>query len=107
MAKFNAFDEHCNASVVLTLLTKVPVFSRAIQGVAGDVRNARNAWVHCVFSDWYAVNYQQRFNEMIGLVKALGLPPANERNLLGKLKDWELKGTFQIYTVTCSFFFMW
>ena len=92
MAKFNAFDEHCDASAVLTLLGKVPVFSPAVQSVAGDVRKARNAWAHCVFSDWDPVTYQQRFNEMERLVKALGLPPVLERNLLGELKDWESKG---------------
>jgi len=101
MAKFNAFDEHCDASAVLTLLGKVPVFSLAVQSAADDVRKARNSWAHCEFSDWYPVNYQQRFKEMEGLVKALGLPPANERNLLGELRDWELKGTFLISTVTC------
>ena len=93
MAKFIAFDEHCDASAVLTLLSKVPVFSPAVQSVAGDVRKARNAWAHCVFSDWDPVNYQQSFNKMETLVKALGLPPADERNLLGELKDWESKGT--------------
>ena len=101
MANFNAFDEHCDASAVLTLLGKVPVFSLAVQSAADDVRKARNSWAHCEFSDWYPVNYQQRFKEMEGLVKALGLPPANERNLLGELRDWELKGTFLISTVTC------
>jgi len=35
MAKFNAFDEHCDASAVLTLLGKVPVFSAAVQSAAG------------------------------------------------------------------------
>jgi len=38
MAKFNAFDEHCDASAVLNLLGKVPVFSVAVQSAAGDVR---------------------------------------------------------------------
>ena len=52
MAKFNAFDEHCDASAVLALLCKVPVFSMAMQSGAGDVRHARNAWVHCALSDW-------------------------------------------------------
>ena len=73
----------------------------AVQSVANDVRQARNAWAHCVFSDWNPVNYQQRFNEMEQLVKTLGLPPANERNLLEELKDWESKGTCLISTVTC------
>ena len=98
MAKFNAFDEHCDASAVLTLLGKVPVFSPALQSVAGDVKKARNAWAHCVFSDWNPVNYQKTFNEMERLVKALGLPPVLERNLLGELKDWESKGTCLIFT---------
>ena len=93
MAKFNAFDEHCDASAVLALLGKVPVFSLAVQSAANDVRQARNAWAHCIFSDWDPVNYQQRFYEMERLVKALGLPHIIERNLLGELKDWESKGT--------------
>ena len=93
MAKFNAFDEHCDASAVLTLLVKVPVFSHAVQSAAGDVRQARNAWAHCVFSDWDPVNYQQSFKEIEKLVKALGLLPATERDLLGGLKDWETRGT--------------
>ena len=92
MAKFNAFDEHCDASAVLTLLGKVPVFSVPVQGAAGDVRQARNAWAHCVFSDWDPVNYQQSFAAMEHLVKSLGLPIANEGNLLKELKDWETKG---------------
>ena len=93
MAKFNAFDEHCDASAVLTLLGKVPVFSPAVQSASNDVRQARNAWAHCVFSEWDPVNYQRSFNKMETLVKALGLPPIIETNLLGDLKDWESKGT--------------
>ena len=103
MAKFNAFDEHCDASAVLTLLGKVPVFSPAVQSASNDVRQARNAWAHCVFSEWDPMNYQQSFNKMETLVKALGLPPIIERNLLGELKDWESKGTSLIPVST--FFF--
>ena len=102
MAKFIAFDEHCDASAVLILLGKVRVFSPAVQSASNDVRQARNAWAHCVFSDWDPVNYQQRFNEMERLVKALGLPPVLERNLLGELKDWESKGTCLISTESFS-----
>ena len=93
MAKFTAFDEHCDASAVLTLVGNVPVFSSSVQSAFYDVRQARNDWAHCEFSDWDPVNYQQRFNKMETLVKALGLPPADKRNLLGELKDWESKGT--------------
>ena len=100
MAKFNAFDEHCDASAILILLGKVPVFSHAVQSAAGNVRQARNAWAHCVFSDWDPVNYQQSFNEMKKLVKELGLLPTIERNLLDELKDWETKGMCLISIVT-------
>ncbi len=93
MAKFNAFDVHCDASAVLALLGKVPVFSHAVQSAAGDVRQARNAWAHCVFSDWDPLNFKQSFVEMEQLVKALGLPSADESNLLKELKDWETKGS--------------
>ncbi|KAJ7336075.1 hypothetical protein OS493_013454, partial [Desmophyllum pertusum] len=100
MAKFNAFDEHCDASAVLALLGKVPVFSYVVQSAAGDVRQARNAWAHCVFSDWNPVNYQQRFVEMENLAKALGLTAAVEKDLLGELKDWETKGTILCMNAT-------
>ena len=91
MAKFNSFDEHCDASAVLTLLCKVPVFSRAVQSAA-VVSQARNAWVRSVFSDWDPLNFQQRFHEMEQLVKASGLPSADETDLLKELEDWEMKG---------------
>ena len=93
MAKFNAFDEHCDASAVLTLLGKVPVFSWLVQSSAGDVRQARNAWAHCAFSDWDLLSFQQRFAEMEKLVESLGLPSADEMDLVNELKDWETKGT--------------
>ena len=93
MAKFNAFDEHCDASAMLALLGKVPVFSLAVQSSAGDVRQARNAWAHCSFSDWDPLSFQLRFTEMEKLVKSLGLSSADEMYLANELKDWETKGT--------------
>ena len=103
MAKFNAFDEHCDASAVLTLLGKVPVFSSAVQIAAGDVRQARNAWAHCAFSDWDPVEFRRSFDVMEQLVKALGLPPADETKLLGDLKDWETKGMCLCLISCCTF----
>ena len=91
--KFNAFDEHCDASAVLNLLGKVPVFTCAVQSAAGDVRQARNAWAHCAFSDWDPVKFRQSFYVMEQLVKALGLPASDETRLLADLKEWETKGT--------------
>ena len=92
MAKFNAFDDHCDASAVLTLLGNVPVFSGPVQTVAGDVRVVRNAWAHCVFSDWDPTKFKQVFASMEKLVITLGLPAVDEAKLLGELKDWETKG---------------
>ena len=93
MAKFSAFGDHCDASAVLTLLVGVPVFSTAMQAAAGDVRNVRNDWAHCVFSKWDPVKFQQSFVEMEHLVRVMALPAADETKLLGELKDWETKGT--------------
>ena len=97
MAKFNAFDEHCDASATLILLGKVPVFSAAAQRAAGDVRQARNAWAHCAFGDWDAVKFRQSFDAMEQLVKALGMPAAGETKLLADMNDWETKGTHSKY----------
>ena len=92
MAKFNAFDDHCDASAVLTLLGNVPVFSGPVQAGADDVRGVRNAWAHCVFSEWDTAKFKQVFADMEKLVITLGLPPVDERKLLGELKDWKTKG---------------
>ena len=92
MAKFNAFDEHCDASAVLLLLGGVPVFSAAVQAAAADVRMARNDWAHCVFSKWDEAKFQETFIEMENLVRTMALPVANEGKILGELKDWETKG---------------
>ena len=92
MAKFNAFDDHCDASAVLLLLGGVPVFSAAVQAAAGDVRMARNDWAHCVISKWDPTKFQQSFREMEDLVRVMTLPAADKGKLLGELKDWETKG---------------
>ena len=100
MAKFNAFDECCDASAVLTLLGRVPVFSVDVQSAAGAVREARNAWAHCAFSEWDPVKYQQNFAAMEQLVKKLGLPGSGTNGLLTELRDWEAKGIlFYLYCI--------
>ena len=93
MAKFNAFDDHCDASAVLALLGGVPVFSTAVQTASGNVRITRNDWAHCVFSKWDQAKFQQCFNEMEHFVRAMSLPAADEVKVLGELKDWETTGT--------------
>ena len=94
MAKFNAFDEHCDGSAVLSLLCEVPVFSVDVQKVAGDVRETvRNAWAHCNFTEWDVLKFKNCFQEMEKLVKVLGLPAADELKVVENLNDWESKGT--------------
>ena len=91
MAKFTAFDDHCDASAVLSLLGGVPVFSAAASS-AGDVRIARNDWAHCVFNKWDPAKFQKSFTEMEQLIRNMALPSVDERELLEELKDWETKG---------------
>ena len=94
MAKFNAFDECCDASAVLGLLGRVPAFSLDVKRAAGDVREARNAWAHCVFHEWDHVNYKDNFAAMKKLVEELGLPGSSTKELITELEDWEKKGIF-------------
>ncbi len=92
MAHFTAFDDHCDASAVLALLGRVPVFSAAVQTAADQVREARNDWAHCVFGKWDRTKFQKSFTEMEQLVRDMALPTADEGKLVGELKDWETKG---------------
>ena len=95
MAKFTAFDDRCDASAVLLLLGRVPVFPAAVQNAAGDVRMARNDWAHCVFSKWDQPKFLKSFSVMEQLVKSLALPITGK--LIGELKDWETKGNYNVY----------
>ena len=92
MAKFNAFDDHCNASAVLTLLGSVPVFSVPVQAAAAYVQVIRNAWAHCVFSKWDLVKCQQSFFVMESMVRVMAPTVADEAKLLLALKSWETAG---------------
>lgn len=102
MAKFTAFDDHCDASAVLSLLNRVPVFSVAIQAAADKVRVARNDWAHCVFSKWDVAKFHQTFVEMEQLVKELKLPAADDGKLRTELKDWESRGNKDVINVFAS-----
>ena len=93
MATFNAFNETCDASAVLSLLGRIPVFPVALQNAATVVREARNAWTHCKFAEWDEANFKKRFSDMKNLVKEVGLLPADESKVLTDLNDWETTGT--------------
>ena len=95
MAKFIAFDDTCDASAVLTLLDKVPVFSPAVRSAANSVRKARNSWAHCLFNDWDEAGFQKTFLNLKQLVNVVGI---SNVGLLNDLDDWEKKGKFA-YTV--------
>ena len=92
MAKFNAFNETCDASAVLNLFGRIPVFSAILQTVANVVREGRNAWGHCKFTEWNEANFKKRFDDMKQLVTEVGLSPADESKVLADLNDWEVKG---------------
>ena len=91
--KYSAFDEHCDASVILSLLGSVPVFSAAVQTAAHAVRDGlRNDWAHCVFSKWDIAKFQQVFADMAALIRGLDLRQADREKLLKELEGWQLKG---------------
>lgn len=91
--KYSAFDEHCDASVILSLLGSVPGFSTAVKAAAHDVRDGlRNDWAHCVFSKWDIAKFRQVFADMATLVRQLDLCEEDRENLLEELADWQQKG---------------
>ena len=95
MAKFAAFDDHCDASAVLQLLLRIPAFSPAVKTAADKVRMTRNDWAHCDFSKWDQPNFSKGFSDMEQLVKSLALSGAGK--ILGELNDWETKGNCIIF----------
>ncbi|XP_028407380.1 uncharacterized protein LOC114530011 [Dendronephthya gigantea] len=91
MAKLSAFDKTCDASAVLTLLGRIPVFSAALQNAANVVREGRNAWAHCDVTKWNESNFKKSFDDMEKLLSEVGLSPADESRVLADLNDWKDK----------------
>ena len=91
MTKFNAFDEHCDALAVLTLLVRVPVFPAVVQAAAGIVRQIRSSWVRCRFGEWDEIFFQVSLDKLKQLVKELDLTIAEKDALLAELDDWGKK----------------
>ncbi len=46
-----SFNESCDASAVLNLFGRIPVFSAALRNAANVVREGRNAWGHCNYTE--------------------------------------------------------
>ena len=99
MAKFNAFDERCDASALFALLGKVPVFSLDVQKAAGNLNLSRNDWAHCKLSKWNQIGFQQSFDDMEELVKSLALPSADKSDILRELQDWKNKGNLYLTVI--------
>ena len=92
MAKFTAFDETCDASAVLNLLERIPIFTPTLQNAANVVREGRNMWGHCNFTEWNEASFTKRFGDLKNLVKELKLSPADEKKAEEVLNDWEKMG---------------
>ena len=101
MVHFNAFDDHLDASAVLLLLGRVPVFPGTMQAAANSVRSERNDWAHCVFSRWDETKFQESFAKMENLVKAMALPSSDEEKIVGELNDWKNKGDCFLHDALC------
>ena len=93
MMNFNAFDETCDASVVLHLFGNMDCFPVALQNTANAVQKGRNMWAHCNPNEWVDDEFKQRFHDMKQLVVQVGLPASHERKVLADLNYYEGKGT--------------
>ena len=90
---FSGFDNTCDLSAILGILSNASVFHARIQTTAKDVRaKVRNEWGHCNFDHWTEPEFQNCFQLMETLIRSLGLPKADEDKELDDLHDWETKG---------------
>ncbi|XP_028414761.1 uncharacterized protein LOC114537851 [Dendronephthya gigantea] len=98
MAKLSAFDETCDASAVLTLLERIPIFPADVQNAAKDVRVDRNAWGHCNFTEWNDSKFRKRFDCMEKLVGEVD--PADKSKVVADLNDWKERGVILCMNAT-------
>lgn len=87
------FDDTCDMSAVLGILSSASVFSPDVQRLAKDVRSdVRNPWGHCNFQEWTDTKLTSCFKLMKDLVQALNLPADDEKRITEELGEWETKG---------------
>ncbi|XP_046854699.1 spindle pole body component 110-like isoform X3 [Xenia sp. Carnegie-2017] len=86
MAKFNSYNS-CDASAVLNLLERIPIFSSLVQNAAKIVRENRNSWGHCNFEEWNETDFLKKIDNMKKLVKELCL--ATEDEVLNVINYWK------------------
>lgn len=91
---FPGFDNSCDLSAVLGILANASIFHAGMIP-ADDVRSkVRNEWGHCNFDHWTDPEFQNCFQLMEKLLHSLGLPRADETEILSNLCDWKKKGEY-------------
>ncbi|XP_031551165.1 uncharacterized protein LOC116288505 [Actinia tenebrosa] len=90
MANFTGFNDTCDLSAVLGVLSSASVFSSDVQDFSSKVRKeVRNEWGHCNFQSWDETKLKGSFKLMRSLLKALKLSSDSENTIADQLKDWE------------------
>ncbi|XP_046854669.1 uncharacterized protein LOC124447731 isoform X2 [Xenia sp. Carnegie-2017] len=99
MAKFNCYDS-CDASAMLNLLERIPIFSNPVQNAAKIIRKDRNCWAHCNLKEWNETDFHQKIENMKQLVKKLSLKTEDEvLNDINHWKDEALKLRINVRTL--------
>ena len=98
MAKFTAFSE-ADASALLGIIInlKAPQFrplmekGATVSGIAGRMRNLRNEWAHCKFTDWNENTFLTSFLRMNKLISII-VPTHDLQRVEDRLEELEQKG---------------
>jgi hypothetical protein len=91
MAKCTGFDDTMDMSAILAVMCNATPFSSAAAD-AEIVRNIRNKWAHCNFSEWTQAVFTTSIQDLISFIKTSNLPNADEIAVCDDLDDWEKKG---------------
>ncbi|CAG2199184.1 unnamed protein product [Mytilus edulis] len=93
MAQYSAFDDTCDLSALLSLISSIDTFPQPVKKVAMQLRSdVRNPWAHCNFNEWDTISYQRSFQVLHQLIKCLNIP--DETAILSELTKWETNGFF-------------
>ena len=91
MAKCTGFDDTMDMSAILAVMCNATPFSSAAAD-AEIVRNVRNKWAHCNFSEWNQAVFTASIQSLISFIKTSNLPKADEKSLCDDLDNWKKKG---------------
>ena len=91
MAKCTGFDDTMDMSAILAVMCNATPFSSAAAD-AEIVRNVRNKWAHCNFSEWNQAVFTASIQSLISFIKTSNLPKADEKFLCDDLDNWKKKG---------------